>query len=103
MIIVCTYPECDEDLVNLVLPTDPPQYKYECPKCGWFHVESSVGEIVRIPYHPALSPVIHGNNYKQGINPSWAFQGDVCRDCPQNPKNGGSGICHCTLGKHITF
>ena len=21
-----------------------------------------------------------------------------CKKCPQHPSNGGSGICHCTLG-----
>ena len=23
---------------------------------------------------------------------------DPCRSCPNHPSNGGSGICHCTLG-----
>ena len=23
---------------------------------------------------------------------------DACRNCPNNPNNGGSGICQCTLG-----
>lgn len=23
---------------------------------------------------------------------------DTCTGCPNNPKNGGSGICHCILG-----
>ena len=23
---------------------------------------------------------------------------DVCKHCSNNPKNGGSGICHCILG-----
>ena len=23
---------------------------------------------------------------------------DACKSCPQHPSNGGSGICHCTLG-----
>ena len=23
---------------------------------------------------------------------------DACSSCPNNPKNGGSGICHCILG-----
>lgn len=22
----------------------------------------------------------------------------ACRNCPNHPSNGGSGICHCTLG-----
>lgn len=23
---------------------------------------------------------------------------EACQNCSNNPKNGGSGICHCTLG-----
>lgn len=25
----------------------------------------------------------------------------VCDNCSNNPKNGGSGVCHCTLGSPI--
>ena len=38
-------------------------------------------------------------------NKEFEFHGDVaypippaCKSCPQHPSNGGSGICHCTLG-----
>lgn len=27
---------------------------------------------------------------------------DLCKGCPNHPINGGSGICHCTLGSNIT-
>ena len=23
-----------------------------------------------------------------------------CNNCPNNPRNGGNGICHCILGTH---
>ena len=26
------------------------------------------------------------------------FEASSCANCPNNPKNGGSGICHCILG-----
>ena len=26
------------------------------------------------------------------------FGSSACQNCTNNPKNGGSGICHCTLG-----
>lgn len=26
------------------------------------------------------------------------YDKEVCKNCNNNPKNGGSGICHCTLG-----
>ena len=33
--------------------------------------------------------VLYGNN----------FGNDACVNCPSNPKNGGTGICFCTLGQ----
>lgn len=27
----------------------------------------------------------------------YAFNAPACEKCPSNPKNGGSGICHCTV------
>lgn len=29
------------------------------------------------------------------------FNNQACINCSNNPKNGGSGICHCTLGSII--
>ena len=26
-----------------------------------------------------------------------------CDKCSNNPKNGGSGICHCTLGQKVFY
>ena len=46
--IVYTCPKCGGDLVSLVLTSYPPQYKEECPNCGWNHTESDT--ITRIPY-----------------------------------------------------
>ena len=27
----------------------------------------------------------------------------ACRNCSNHPNNGGSGICHCTLGNNVTW
>ena len=32
------------------------------------------------------------------INPETLKIPDACKTCRQHPSNGGSGICHCTLG-----
>lgn len=33
-----------------------------------------------------------------------SFGNDACVNCPSNPKNGGSGVCFCTLGQQqITY
>ena len=28
---------------------------------------------------------------------------DACRYCPNNPQNGGSGVCHCVLGQAVIY
>lgn len=32
-----------------------------------------------------------------------AFGKEACENCPSNPKNGGDGICFCTLGQNIVY
>ena len=27
----------------------------------------------------------------------------ACKYCPNNPQNGGSGVCHCTLGTPVIY
>lgn len=36
--------------------------------------------------------------YAQLINGHQLYKSLICETCSNNPKNGGSGICHCTLG-----
>ena len=31
------------------------------------------------------------------------FEQSYCVNCPSNPKNGGDGICFCTLGQQVTY
>lgn len=31
------------------------------------------------------------------------YENSPCINCSNNPKNGGSGICHCILGSQITY
>jgi len=38
------------------------------------------------------------NYTKAMIQPVWDTTPSVCGSCSNNPKNGGSGICHCILG-----
>jgi hypothetical protein len=30
------------------------------------------------------------------------YENSACKYCPNNPINGGSGICHCIMGTPIT-
>ena len=84
--IIYTCPKCGHDLMNETLTSYPPIHKKYCPKCGWSHSEHE--EIVRVPFKENYVNTVYTNNYL----PS------ACDNCSNNPKNGGSGICHCILG-----
>lgn len=90
MRIVYTCPECGADIEDIVLATYPPKYMKRCtnPKCKWRHIEEVDDGVVRIPYTQA--PI-------DWINVSDDSIPSCCRNCANHPKNGGSGICHCTL------
>ena len=47
-----------------------------------------------------LPSITSGSTWIQPYNNPPTSYSDICR-C--NPKNGGSGICNCTLGSGITF
>lgn len=49
-----------------------------------------IGEIPSIPHLP-VDPYIYDWNTKDNIPAG-------CRNCPNHPSNGGSGICHCIIG-----
>lgn len=31
------------------------------------------------------------------------FMSDACKNCPNHPSNGGTGICHCILGTQTVY
>ena len=61
---------------RIVLTVNPGIHatRYVCPDCGWS---------LKINYNYLYEP--------QSVPES-------CRYCSNHPSNGGSGICHCTLG-----
>lgn len=94
-IIVYTCPKCGGDLQELVLCSYPPQYKKECPKCGYSYIEKS-DPIIRVPY---IEPTVLEQpkiSCADSIN-------HACENCSNHPKNGGSGICNCILGTQVTY
>ena len=102
MIIIETCPICGSDLVDLMIATYPPVPKKQCPSCGWSS-EGKQDKIVRVPYpcgnilreqQEFLPKSIHCQP-DQSFMP---FNSLACQNCSNNPANGGSGICHCTLG-----
>ena len=81
MTLIYTCPQCGGDLHEECLATYPPQYVIRCFACGWSEKMADNNNIVRVPYI---------RNEFSAPNP--------CRNCPNHPSNGGSGVCHCILG-----
>ncbi len=97
--IIETCPKCGHDLMSLVLTSYPPIHKKECHNCGWSW--SKTEEIVRVPFNEDKIN-IEGFNYPDFFNNN-NFEKSACINCPSNPKNGGNGICFCTLGQQVIY
>ena len=124
MIIIETCPKCGNDLRDEVICTYPPIPRKVCWNCGW----SWTGErekIKRVPFGGNTNTFTEKDNTSiswNGSSTDWdsidiktstdwdstnletsstitAFGTKACENCPNNPKNGGDGICFCILGQ----
>lgn len=117
MKIIETCPKCGHDLIDIMIATYPPIPRKECWNCGWSW-EGEREEVVRVPFGgntnvATTTATLNGemgatnttetlkslNAYNLEYSPISAFEQSSCVNCSNNPKNGGSGICHCTLGQ----
>ena len=89
MFIIEACPMCGHDLVIEELLSYPPIVTKRCPFCGFY--EEYPKRIIRIEYQP------------RELNYAFPNVPKACTYCSNNPNNGGSGICNCTLGSQITF
>ena len=99
--IIETCPKCGHDLVDLVLTTYPPIPQKKCFNCGWEWTGENE-EIVRIPFDETdyNRRCYHYVERYVPVQPSdVGYDTSPCVHCSNNPKNGGSGICHCILGQ----
>lgn len=75
--------------------------QYNCPDCT--HTEDTCENCTRYQMY-------HKTNLDE-YNLWWPYQTTTtftnvppaCRDCPNHPSNGGSGICFCTLGQQTFY
>ncbi len=120
--IIETCPKCGHDLQDEVICTYPPIPRKVCWNCGW----SWTGEpekITRVPFGGNTNNFTDKNNISIVLDESstnwdsmditdWdstniktsstintAFCKNPCENCPNNPKNGGDGVCFCILGQ----
>ena len=121
MIIIETCPVCGHDLRDVMICTNPPIPRKECNYCGWSW-EGKQEDVVRVPFggysdntilndltkYNKLEATLDDMAILNNINFEDArvstFENSSCTNCSNNPKNGGSGICFCTLGQpEITY
>ena len=126
MIVVETCPKCGHDLHDVVICTYPPIPRKVCWNCGWSWT-GKPEKITRVPFggntnnftdKDNISIVLDesstdwdsiditdwdSTNIKTSSTINTAFCKNPCENCPNNPKNGGDGICFCTLGQNIVY
>ena len=61
-----------------------------------------LNELLQKEYERGRNSSVIRNGYSQisEIKPYYVSDNipEACKNCPNHPSNGGSGICHCTLG-----
>ena len=108
-IIIETCPKCGHDLTDVMIATYPPSPKKECWNCGWSWTGEQE-EVIRVPFGGNANTVNTAetktlNDYLNADYHNYEdlvvskFEQSACVNCSNNPKNGGSGICFCTLGQ----
>lgn len=128
MIVVETCPKCGHDLHDVVICTYPPIPRKVCWNCGWSWT-GKPEKITRVPFGGNTNNFTEKDNTSiswNGSSTDWdsidiktstdwdsthldtsstitAFGKEACENCPSNPKNGGDGICFCTLGQNIVY
>ena len=126
MIVVETCPKCGHDLHDVVICTYPPIPRKVCSNCGWSWT-GKPEKITRVPFGGNTNNFTDKDNISIVLDESstdwdsiditdWAstnietsstinnaFGKEACENCPSNPKNGGDGICFCTLGQNIVY
>ena len=108
--IIETCPKCGHDLIDVMLASNPPIPKKECWSCGWSWI-GEPEEVKRIPFggNKLVNESLVGESkgytllnvtsFNSKDTLVGGFEQSACVNCQNNPKNGGSGICHCTLGQ----
>ena len=122
MIVVETCPKCGHDLHDVVICTYPPIPRKVCWNCGWSWT-GKPEKITRVPFggntnnftdKDNTSIILDesstnwdniditdwdSTNIKTSSTINTAFCKNPCENCPNNPKNGGDGVCFCILGQ----
>ena len=91
--IIYTCPKCGSDLHNVMIATYPPIDSKKCLNCGWEYVyeRGDSDDVIRVPF-------TEPEEYKRtGKDAGADCAADPCAGCSDDPRNGGSGVCSCTI------
>ena len=83
-------PKCSMPMFCVSTASIPPITRYECPGCGY-----SSKPMREYPDYVTLPKWLQEDD-----EPSAP---DACKNCPNHPSNGGSGVCHCVLGTRTVY
>ena len=78
------------------MANDPVDIHDELSK-GFARIENVIREETAKMSEIIRQAVVSNEVYQYKIPNVFPIQ-DACRNCPNHPSNGGTGICHCTLG-----
>ena len=105
MKIIETCPKCGHDISDIVLTCYPPKRGKMCTNCGWTYTFDDDDQVIRMPFVPPVKKkdnvtIPDYDDTSKHLNwtiTSKDYENDPCRNCPNDPRNGGSGICCCTV------
>lgn len=74
--------------------------QYNCPDCQRTDSCDGCPRILRLPTNQIdqTKPIFDNTLITQT-----SYSNNACENCSNNPKNGGTGICHCILGTSIVY
>ena len=67
-------------------------------ECSTPQEKKDMNEAIRLIEQMASSSKTFENMANEGLTRSGNILPQDCDSCMNNPKNGGSGICHCIIG-----
>lgn len=65
-----------------------------CPKCG-----GKMMDLILTSYPAQCTSKCMSCGYTEDLKKETLFHSAACDKCQNNRRNGGSGICNCTLGQ----
>jgi hypothetical protein len=83
----------------IIETTEVKQYSYTCSKCNYSWFSNKRNTNPKCPVCSKIEVSFEVTDY----TPFTLNENKACIHCNNNPKNGGSGFCLCTLGESVLY